>query len=49
MYFSVGTDIYELLTILNLNIRKTGRYNNKLVVTYVMKTGQNININKLDV
>ena len=45
--FSVGTSIYVLPSNLNLNIEKTKRYNNKILVNDTdMKTGSNRNINK---
>ena len=45
--FSVGTSIYVLPSNLNLNIEKTKRYNNKILVNNTdMKTGSNRDINK---
>ena len=45
--FSVGTSIYVLPSNLNLNIEKTKRYNNKILVNDTdMKTGSNRDINK---
>ena len=45
--FSVGISIYVLPSNLNLNIEKTKRYNNKILVNDTdMKTGSNRDINK---
>ena len=45
--FSVGTSIYVLPSNLNLNIEKTKRYNNKILVNNTdLKTGSNRDINK---
>ena len=45
--FSVGTSIYVLPSNLNLNIEKTKRYNNKILVNDTdMKTDSNRDINK---
>ena len=45
--FSVGTGIYMLPSDLNLSMRKTKGYDNKILVSNTdMKTGSNKNINK---
>ena len=45
--FSVGTSIYMLPSDLNLSMRKTKGYDNKILVSNTdMKTGSNKNINK---
>ena len=45
--FSVGTSIYMLPSVLNLNIGKTKGYNNKILVSNTdMKIGSNRDINK---
>ena len=48
--FSIGAGIYMLSSNLNFNIRKTARYNNKILLNNIdIKIGSNRNINKAEV
>ena len=48
--FSVGTDIYMLPSNINLNVRKSARYNNKILISNRnMKNRLNRNMSKAEV